>query len=111
MPPRLLAALAAIALTLCAGRVGAWASPTGDAHACCHVPKGKTPAAGVSECCPAAAAVSAPRIHAPAAAVEADAAPAPHAPQAAFVRVDVPSSPPVAASYRAAVPARAPPLG
>jgi hypothetical protein len=103
------AVLSALALALCFSRAAAWAATArgGDAHACCH--HGAPAAPTLNDCCVATAAVGAVllvRVDAPAlmaALPVLSAAPvvAPEAPQ--------PAPSPGVRTYRAAVPARAPP--
>ena len=112
MRRRLLAVLSVLALTLCVGRVSAWAAaPAASAHSCCQAPKGAAPVPTMESCCPVAAAVVSPRL-APSAVVAAAAVAAPRlpAPSLLAIAVAVPSSPPGATVYRTAGPARAPPL-
>jgi hypothetical protein len=105
------AALSALALALCFSRGAAWAAAVNhrDAPACCrHC--APTKAAISNDCCPATAAAGAvrvARVDAPAVVV----APAvlPAARELAFVVPHI-GSPPGSRTYRAAAPARAPPL-
>jgi hypothetical protein len=112
MRRRVLAVLSVLALTICVGRVSAWASsPAASAHACCQAPKSHAPVPTMESCCPIGAAVVAPRLsveNAPA--VAAAAAPRLPAPSVLAFAVAVPSAPPWAAFFNTAGPARAPPL-
>jgi hypothetical protein len=112
MRRRLLAVLSVLALTLCVGRVGAWASsPAASAHACCQAPKGRSPVPTMESCCPVAAAVVAPKLAAVAIiAFVVLAAPRLPAPQVLISAVPVLAAPPGTSSHRATGPARAPPL-
>jgi hypothetical protein len=111
MPRKLPAILSALALALCFSRAAAWASVVnhGDAHACCrHGAPAKTPT--LNDCCVSTAAVGAVhlvRVDAPALLVA-----LPVLPAASALVVTTPDieAPPGARTYRAAVPARAPPL-
>lgn len=112
MRRRLLAVLSVVALTLCVGRVSAWASsPAASQHACCQAPKGRAPVPTMESCCPVAAAVVSPRLApTPSVAIAAVAAPRLPAPSIRAFAVAVPSASPWAALYITAGPARAPPL-
>ena len=105
------AVLSALALALCFSRAAAWAAVArhGDAHACCrHGAPAKTPT--LSDCCATPAAVGAVhivRVDAPALLVALPVLPA--LPVFAVVAANT-AAPPGVRTYRAAVPARAPPL-
>lgn len=111
MPRRLLAVLSVLALTLCVGRVSAWASsPAASAHSCCQAPKDRT-APVMEQCCPDAAATVSPRL-APALVV-ATALPAALGLPKSRLEISfapVPLAPAGASPFLAAGPARAPPL-
>ncbi|HXT00107.1 MAG TPA: hypothetical protein VN915_05495 [Elusimicrobiota bacterium] len=110
MRRRLFAVLSVLALTLCVGRVAAWASPTASAHACCQAPKGRT-APVMEQCCPDAAATISPRL-APVFVVAEilPSAPSLPAPRLELSFAPVPTAPPGASLHRTTGPARAPPL-
>lgn len=108
---RTLAAFTIAALALCFGRVASYAAVRpAAAHACCQAPRHQ--AAAITDCCPTAAAVVAPRVPVAAPVVAAPRNDAPVAtPQPLFIAsVDVLADPPGPPGHRAAVPARAPPL-
>jgi hypothetical protein len=112
MRRRLLAVLSVLALTLCVGRVSAWAaSPAAGAHACCQAPKGRAPVPTMESCCPVGAAVVAPRAALSTVVTTAVvAAPRLPAPSLLAFAVAVPSAPPGASFHLATGLARAPPL-
>jgi hypothetical protein len=110
MTRKLAAILSALALALCFSRAAAWAAIAhhGDAHACCH--HGAPATTTLNDCCVTTAAVGAVsrgRVAAPARPVALLVLPA-----APAFAADAPESkaPPGVRTYRAAVPARAPPL-
>lgn len=107
---KLFATVTVLALALCAGRVAAYASPTADAHACCHAQKASTPKAVLVDCCPIAAAVTAPSLTDPLFAIMPHSAPSAVTVAVLIAPLPVPTSPPGPRTYRAASPARAPPL-
>lgn len=110
MTRKLAAVLSALALALCFSRATAWAAVSHhrDAHACCH--HGAPATTTLNDCCVTTAAVGAVhfvRVDAPALLVALPVLPA--AP--VFVAATPPvTAPPGPWTYRAAVPARAPPL-
>jgi len=109
---RLFAILSVLALTLCVGRVSAWAStPTASEHACCPAPKGTAPAPTLTACCPIAAAVVSPRLpYAPVVSAAFAASPRlPPSRELAFI-VAAPTAPPEPTYYLTPGSARAPPL-
>ena len=110
MTRKLAAVLSALALALCFSRATAWGALAhhGDAHACCH--HGAPATTTLNDCCVTTAAVGAVhfiRVAAPALPVALPVLPA--APVFA-VSSPEPKAPPGVRTYRAAVPARAPPL-
>jgi hypothetical protein len=110
MTRKLAAFLSSLALALCFSRATAWAAIVrhGDTHACCH--HGAPATTTLNDCCVTTAAVGAVslvRVDAPALPVALPVLPA--APVFA-AETPQPAAPPGVQTYRAAVPARAPPL-
>lgn len=111
MKKKAAAVLAVLALTLCFGRVSAWAAPAGDPHACCRGAEAPAPVeTTLSECCSVPAAVGSVVLVRADVLVFALAQPVFPAPAPAFVVLDQRPAPPGPQTHRAANPARGPPL-
>lgn len=108
MRRKIVAVSSIIALALCFGRVGAWASAD-DAHACCRASAPSTPGPAFTECCAPAAVGAATRLSSDAAVITV-VSPALSSALTFFGAAAQDQAPPGLVAFRADAPTRAPPL-